>query len=206
MSPIWTGCVYDPERRHWRHLPGLDVERDEFWWLPVLAILHGGRMEEYCLMTGDDVVDIDRIPVMDITKGLKTGSSERVVPVHQTAIECGFLDLAAKVGSGRLFPLMTPGGPFQKYSWIYSERYTDYRRRIGVYRPLMDYHSHRTSAATRIVNAAGSNGKAILLADEITGHDSRARQDQKDLQSVTLDYLAGSELTARRDAVNSITF
>jgi integrase len=199
-SPVWRGCLFDPENRHRRHEKGPDIVRDEYWWLPPLAILHGGRMEEYCCLTGDDVFDIDGIPVMDINKGLKTGSSRRVVPINDWAIQCGFLDLATKAGGGRLFPLMEPGGRYRRYSYHFSEWFTEYRRKIAIYAILMDYHSFRTGATSRIVHS----GFSILLADEITGHDSKARREVKEHQSITLDYLSNSDLKQRRDAVNSI--
>ncbi len=205
-SPIWTGFVEYPDKGYWRHNPdpGGLVIRDEYWWLPVLAILHGGRLEEYCCLTGDDVYEIDGIPVLDINKGLKTKSSRRIVPVHSIAIRCGFLDLVKQAKGERLFPAMERSGRDKKYGHIYSERFTDYRRRIGVYVVLMDYHSFRKNTTSKIVSSGIPNG--LLMADEITGHDSKNRKEIAAFNSISLDYLAPSELKRRKAAIETVIY
>lgn len=77
---------------------------------------------------------------------------------------------------------MIPGGRDQKFSHFYSEEFTDYRRRIGVYKELMDYHSFWTTATSAMVH----EGVPLLIADEITGHDSAGRKDVKEMKTTTL--------------------
>lgn len=213
QSPIWTGCVYDPKARHRRWEPGTEVVRDEYFWLPLLALFLSLRMEEAARLKGTDVFDIDGIPVIDITKGLKSPSSKRIVPIHETLIKCGFLDFAARANSDRLFPLTKPSGKSRKYSKDLTKDFTEYRRafidadgNFIIYRRLMDFHSFRTTATSKMVSAGVSAELTLLVADEITGHTSKARRDVDAFQTITLDYLAGSSLTKRRDAINSIQF
>ena len=202
-SPIWTGFMPDTKRRYWRHRPGAYIVADEYWWLPLLGIYHGGREDEYCWLTGKDIYEIDGIWVLDIHgPHLKTKSSKRIVPVHSAMIELGFLELVERSKGGRIFPAMKTGGRDEKYSHVYTKQFSDYRKRIGVRRDLMDYHSFRKNVTSKLLRA----GVTILQADEITGHDSKMRKEIKETQSVTLDYWGGFELPQRRDAVELIQY
>lgn len=202
-SPIWTGFKEHPTKRHWRHRPGTTIIRDEHFWLPLLALFGAGRCDENAHLTGRDVLQKDGIWAMHFHGAhLKTEGSERFVPVHSTLISIGFLDLAKSAGDGRLFPKMIPGGRDQKLSHFYSEEFTDYRRRIGVYKELMDYHSFRTSATSAMIH----EGVTLLIADEITGHDSAGRKDAKEMKSVTLDYVTPFPMSKLKDAIEIIKY
>src|SRR3546814_5740817 len=87
------------------------------------------------------------------------------------------------MGGGPVFPLMMPGGRDGKYSHFYTEHFTSYRRKIGVYRRLMDFHSFRKNVTSKLIRTDAD----ILKSDEITGHDSAARRDLKVMQSVRAD-------------------
>jgi Phage integrase family. len=202
-SPIWTGFEEHPTKRHWRHRPGTTIIRDEYFWLPILALFGGGRCDENAQLTGRDIFQVDGIWAMHFRgPHLKTEASERIVPVHSTLISLGFLDLARKAGEGRLFPKMIPGGRDQKFSHFYSEEFTDYRRRIGVYKELMDYHSFRTSATSAMIH----ENVPLLIADEITGHDSAGRKDAKETQTVTLQYVSPFPMDKLKEAIETIKY
>jgi hypothetical protein len=81
--------------------------------------------------------------------------------------------LPQKAGDGRLFPAMSPAGPDAKCGYDYSQEFSEYRKKVNVYRRLMDFHSFRHQVTTKILNG----GKTILIADDITGHDSEQRKD-----------------------------
>lgn len=202
-SPIWTGCHVHPEKRYWRHLPGPTILRDEYFWMPFLALFSAARCDECANLTGTDIFQKEGIWVMRFRGDhLKTDGSERFVPVHSTLIALGVLELAARAGSNRLFPYMISGGRDNKYSHFYTEHFTDYRRRIGVYKKRMDFHSFRMNATSAMVH----NGVPLLLADEITGHDSAQRKEAKEMQTVSLDYVSPFPMQKLKEAIEIISY
>lgn len=85
---------------------------DPMYWLPLVALLSGMRLEEICSLEVKDIKAAEGISYFDIPKGKAEGSI-RVVPVHKGLKK--LLDLAPS--SGYLFPKLTPGGPDAKRSW-----------------------------------------------------------------------------------------
>ncbi|WP_143540112.1 DUF6538 domain-containing protein [Rhodovulum sulfidophilum] len=105
--PIWTGCR-STSRRHER---GNIVKADGLYWGPILAGYSGARREEVLGLEPRDVVSVDGIPCYHIRdnmhRGVKTFSSERLVPIHGHLIELGFLRHVEEMrqrGASALFP------------------------------------------------------------------------------------------------------
>ncbi|MHA7868185.1 MAG: site-specific integrase [Salipiger thiooxidans] len=105
--PIWTGCR-STSRRHER---GNMVKSDGLYWGPILAGYSGARREEVLGLEPSDVVCVDGIPCYHIRdnmhRGVKTFSSERLVPIHEHLIELGFLTHVEEMrqrGASALFP------------------------------------------------------------------------------------------------------
>lgn len=105
--PIWTGCR-STSRRHER---GNIVKADGLYWGPILAGYSGARREEVLVLEPRDVLSVDGIPCYHIRdnmhRGVRTFSSERLVPIHAHLIELGFLrhveDMRQR-GATALFP------------------------------------------------------------------------------------------------------
>jgi len=61
------------------------------FWLPVLGLFTGCRIEELCQLHCSDVIQYDGIWCLDINdegeKRLKNKSSKRVVPLHQILVD-----------------------------------------------------------------------------------------------------------------------
>lgn len=87
------------------------------FWLPLLGLFTGGRLNELCQLDTEDVSknDIDGIwtlSLMDdeldrpLPKSLKNQSSRRILPIHSELIRMGFLDFvgeASREGREKLF-------------------------------------------------------------------------------------------------------
>jgi integrase len=87
------------------------------FWLPVLGLYTGGRLNELCQLDTEDVSKIEpegiwTISMMDdeldrpLPKSLKNQSSRRILPIHSELIRMGFLafvEQAAKEGREKLF-------------------------------------------------------------------------------------------------------
>lgn len=110
--PMFTGCSRTHNRRGelwgYRDKPGSIVLRDGSYWMPILNLFHGNRMEEW---GGAKVADIKRegdIDYLDLLhRDLKTDTAKRLVPIHPKVIALGFLDYVAErraAGDEYLFP------------------------------------------------------------------------------------------------------
>lgn len=131
------------------------------YWLPLLALFTGARMEELGQLRNSDVREIsfpDASGTMqsawflDITADadeglrLKTASSERSVPIHATLIDLGFLGYIAHVkaaGHVRAFPDLKPGA-YGRLTAKWGEWFGRYRKiDCGITDDRMVFHSFR---------------------------------------------------------------
>ncbi|MEH6789353.1 hypothetical protein [Parasphingorhabdus sp.] len=131
-GPIYTGCLSQRERFE----PGTDIIHDSFYWGPLLLIVYGNRSNEFFQMPLKNVFEDATIPYVhvrtSIDQGIKTGNSERSLPIAPKLIELGFLnyvkELRAK-GAYWLFPeLNTTNVPARK-------RFLEL-----VFKPLLAHH------------------------------------------------------------------
>jgi integrase len=84
------------------------------YWVPLLLLFTGARLDEICQLTSDRVCMKDGVNVVIIDTileggNLKTEESKRTVPIHNSLIKLGFLEYAARIktkSNGMLFPLL----------------------------------------------------------------------------------------------------
>ncbi len=147
------------------------------YWLPVLALYTGARLEELGQAHLSDIRHDGGVLHLDINaegegKSLKTESSVRKVPLHPDLIALGFQQyvegLRAK-GETVLFPLVVSQGPVQQTS-SWSKWWARYADELGLNDPRKVFHSfrHTFKDACRIA------GIAEDLHDRLTGHTSSA--------------------------------
>jgi integrase len=149
-------------------------ERPADFWLPVLGLLHGCRLEELSQALVTDVKTEVGITYFDINtlddrgKRLKTANAHRRVPVHPEAIRIGFLayvEAMRKKGESRLFPNVksAPGRPL---SAAWSKWWGRYNTKLGITDSRFTYHSLRHNFKT-LCREAGLDEE---LHDVLTGH------------------------------------
>jgi integrase len=150
------------------------VIKDSKYWLPLLGLYHGNRLEEFAQLLVTDLKEEDGITYFDINdeggKQVKNEQSKRRVPVHPKLVEMGFLDHIAEIAAGGgefLFPDLNPGGPDSKRGYYFTKWWTRYRKAIGVYEVGLDYHSFRHGVTTKLYAASVPEAHV----DELTGHD-----------------------------------
>jgi len=107
-APIYTGCV-DDGRNYAK--AGPNRPRGHRFWLPLLALYTGMRLNELCQLRVEDISEHDGIRFFDLrrfsTSGrkLKTKSSARRVPLHVELDALGFLTYVQSLANpGWLFP------------------------------------------------------------------------------------------------------
>jgi integrase len=148
------------------------------YWLPLLALFSGARLNELAPMCADDVkLDVASgvrfitvIEDADAGRSLKTDSSVRAVPIHSELVRIGFLEFVEHVrqsegSSARLFPKLTPG-PKGGFGEAFSKWFGRYKRDLGIDNPSSVFHSFRHGFKDAL-RAAGVNED---VNDALTGH------------------------------------
>lgn len=193
-SPIWSGCLSEGRRTQEGHL----IVRDEKFWVPLIGLYSGMRLEEICQLRTDDLRSQDDVYFFDVndnaSRQVKNSNAVRRVPIHPELIKLGFLEYVASFGtkgSRSIFPALKPGGADKKLGHAFTKWFTRYRRDIGVYRPKVDFHSLRHTATTFMHQA----NVPTMVIDHLTGHSS---------QGETARYTKGSTLEQLAAAIGAI--
>lgn len=125
------------------------------FWVPALAVYTGARANELCQLQVGDVVKIDDVHCIRISrydaagrvvpwKSVKTSDSERTVPLHKHLVEAGFLDVVARRNDrdARIFAEL-PEGPNGGFSHDLSKWFGAHLDSIGLSDPSLVFHSFR---------------------------------------------------------------
>jgi integrase len=151
---------------------------DACYWLPLLALFTGARVEELAQLQIRDVRSAKELGwYIDINDDaehshLKNAASRRRVPLHQTLIDCGFLDYAQSLretsDSRFLFPALkrNPRGKLGGYFSTFFSAYL--RRRVRITDRRKVFHSFRHTFKD-ICRRAGIDE---AVHDALTGHTS----------------------------------
>jgi hypothetical protein len=171
-SPIWTGCKSETQRS----TPGSLILKDEKYWMPIIGLYHGNRLEEGAQLLRGDVRCTDGIWHFDLNeddeKQLKNEQSKRRVPIHPVLINIGFLEYVETIApkpDSPIFPQLSPGGPDRKRGFYFTKWWSRYRQAIGVFEKGYDYHSFRACVETKLT-AAGVNPPII---NQLLGHEGK---------------------------------
>ena len=150
------------------------------YWLPLLGLFTGARLEELAQMRPEDVREASytdaegkhvRAWVLDIAdhgegQEVKTASSRRTVPAHAELVRLGFIDFAqAAKGRARLFHELRPD-TMGAEAGNWGKWFGKYKRAQGVTDAKVVFHSlrHTWKALAR------EAGIPEDVSDAITGH------------------------------------
>ena len=188
--------------------------RPHYYWLPLLALFNGGRLNELSQLYLGDITIVDGIAYLDFNlltedkkdidepayrteratdKSLKTTNSVRVVPIHQMLIDLGFLDYVEALRSNgytRLFPELTfdavKGYGKSAGSW-FNARYMGIELKIER-NSRKTFHSMRHNFATKLGAAnVELNLKSDLMGHSRKGSESDTRYDKGVLENAKLN-------------------
>lgn len=210
-APLYTGCQDDANGYG---IPGEAKPRRGRFWVPLLSLFHGLRLNEAAQLHTSDVKELDGVPCIlvretgddgeDSDKRVKTEAGERFVPVHPEVIALGFLDFVAdarKRKATRLFPDLPIGAngyasdPFSKWFGRFLEK-------AGAARPGTSFHSFRHSYRDALREAGVSLQAARALggwadtggADALYGEGLRPSTLRKEIEKVAFPGLDLSHL------------
>ena len=114
-SMVYRGCL---NNRLGRFKVGDKIYRDGFYWVPLIALFSGMRLNEICQLTTADIITKDEVICFSINdkngKRVKTANAIRIIPIHPTLIKCGFLQYVEQQKNDitnktqRIFPELVP--------------------------------------------------------------------------------------------------
>ncbi|MDP6656500.1 MAG: site-specific integrase [SAR324 cluster bacterium] len=119
-----------------------------FYWVGIFGLFHGLRLQEILQLHMKDIYPLNKVWVIDINedtkdKKLKTRNSKRIIPLHQTLIDLGFLDyynILEKKGKERLFHELSLGR--DGYTKNPSRFFNDYLRKLDIKSATKKYDFH----------------------------------------------------------------
>jgi integrase len=172
LSALFTSPIYLKGERP------VGGKGEAAFWLPLLGIFSGARLNELAPMCVEDVKTDAASGVRFVTviedeeegRSVKTESSVRAIPIHSELIRIGFLEFVEHVRkssgqSARLFPKLTPG-PKGGFGEAFSKWFGRYKRKLGITNPSSVFHSFRHGFKDAL-RAASVNED---INDALTGH------------------------------------
>ena len=166
-APLYRGCV-DDERGY--AVTGDQRPRRSRFWVPLLGLFAGLRLNEACQLLVDDIRDDRGVLCIHIStdgnaKVLKTAASSRVVPVHPELIAIGIADcveLARSTGQVRLFDEIKLDS-FGMHSGRFSRWFARFLATCGAAAPRTCFHSFRHSFRDALSNGGVEREVALAL-------------------------------------------
>ncbi len=196
-NPLFSGCRSETQR----YIPGEIVIRDAKYWVPILGLYTGARLNEICQLYIEDVYKHGEIWVLDINqngndKRLKTVAARRKIPLHPQLLALGFHNYVTTQGGtpkDRVFPEIALGAD-DTYSHTYSKQFAyALRNKFEITDEKVTFHSFRHSLTDELRNAD------VDTADikRILGHED---------SSVTANYGSSETLERLHRAISKVHF
>lgn len=153
-APLYSGCV-DDGRGYGR--PGPNRPRRGRFWVPLVSLFSGMRLNEVCQLTEDDIAVEDGTEVIlvradedeedDVVKRVKTAAGHRFVPIHSELKRLGFLDHVATIRAkqparARLFPELTTASTGY-ISDNFSKWFANFLDKVEIKDDRKNFHSFR---------------------------------------------------------------
>ena len=141
------------------------------FWLPILGLYTGCRLEELCQLYCEDLKEVQGVWVLDINeatpdKSIKMGE-KRLVPLHPfISKELNFPGFVMGIGQGRVFPELKRIN--NRYGHSVSRWFSKYRDRCGIEAEVKSkvFHSFRHTFIDTLKQSLISDN----LIAEIVGH------------------------------------
>lgn len=181
--------------------PGAEVLKDGAYWLPILALWTGARVEEIAGAKAADVKERDGVWFIDATyRDLKNEQSAREIILHPKVVELGFIAHAqAQDDEAYLFPELSHDGDeaaskgFGKWwgRWAHANAAV---KGEGIDDPAKPFHSFRHT----FKRACRDAGVSEELHDLLTGHKGNA--------SVGRGYGKGASLERLHAELSKVSF
>jgi len=167
-APLYRGCR-DDENGYAIHGPNRP-RRGRFW-IPLIGLYSGARLNEICQLHATDLRKIDGVWCFDFHadpaagKTLKTSASQRIVPIHPMLINLGILTYLRdreQAGDQRMFPEIAIDA-FGHHSGRVSRWFSRFLATCGAAADGVCYHSFRHSFRDALREAGIEREVALRL-------------------------------------------
>lgn len=153
------------------------------YWVPLVCLFSGARIEEIAQLHLDDVRYEENIPIIEIepnsdaanaadAKRVKNQSSARVFPIHEYLVKGGLMDFVRErhtTGDTRLFSELDRN-KIGRLAREVSRHFMRYIRSVGVSDPKKVFHSFRHT----FKDACRDAGLYEDVHDQLTGHSNNS--------------------------------
>jgi len=147
------------------------------YWLPVLGLFTGARLNELCQLQHHDIKQVDDIWCISISdegenQNLKSASSKRLIPVHNKLKSLGFIDFANNsccAKTNRIFPELTLRN--ERFAHTPSKWFGNVKKRLLVDSEKKSFHSFRHTFVDYLFNKLKLQGNPLVKA--LVGHTDR---------------------------------
>ena len=151
------------------------------FWLPLMALYTGARLNELCQLHLSDFLTVDGVNVIRISteggdKRLKTRAARRLVPVHPELKRVGLLDYVqtqTDKGETRLFPELEKRR--DGYGQTASKWFGRYRERCGITEEGKVFHSFRHTFVDHLKQAGIPKEHIAALVGHEDGSETFGR-------------------------------
>jgi integrase len=169
-SPLFLGCM-SRSRNH--KVGSYNMNATGKYWVPLLGLLTGARLNELCQLCPQDVSEVEGIWCLSIVdegenQKIKNNASRRTVPIHSRLIELGLLNLVAdrqRQETALLFPEFKIN-KYGYYSRSMSDFFSNHLEALDIKTKKTSFHSLRHSFISECRNA----GVPMDHRKAITGH------------------------------------
>lgn len=208
-KPMFTGCsrTHDRKGNLWgyRHEPGDLLLKDGRYWMPILNLYHGNRMEEWGGAKVADIkamtVDDNEIVFLDLReRALKTPQANRRLPIHPAMKGLGFLDYVAerrKAKDEYLFPEfphdVSEAEDPEASTRLFSKWWGLWSDANGFPDPSLNFHSFRHSFIRACRGKIDPEIRGLL-----TGHKGKVNEGS--------EYGDGAELQVLAEAIAKVEY
>ncbi|EPV8934013.1 DUF6538 domain-containing protein [Yersinia enterocolitica] len=164
-----------------------------YYWMPLLALFTGARVNELAQLMLDDIKENDGIYFFNFdiddesNKKLKNANARREIPVHSVLIKLGLIEYVKalrSVGYDRLFPEITPNtvkGHGKAVSAWFNESILNKRLKLERNR-TKSFYSFRHSVSTLLKEKGVSSELRAQLAGHVRGTTETEVRYSKDLK------------------------
>ena len=147
------------------------------YWLPVLGLYTGARLNELCQIQLKDIQQVGGIWVLSINddgqdQTLKTQASRRIIPLHNELIRLGFLDFVSNLSSeksARIFPEFTL--QYNRFSHTPSKWFSRVKSQVLANSNKKSFHSFRHTFVDYLFNNLKLQGNPIVKV--LIGHTDK---------------------------------
>ncbi len=172
-----------------------DPAYPERFWIPVIAMYTGMRLDEICQLHLEDIREVDGILCFDINDGgqrkVKTSAGKRIVPVHPELVNRGFLRYLEEQKSRGAIQLWENLRPNKYGYWgkSFGKWYGQFNRKCVTADPLKVFHSFRHTVADTLKQKGVAEGVIAEILGHANGSITTGRYGKRYRPAVLLEAL-----------------